>query len=139
MTDLKDDGRPRTSTTQAPAAEVGTISDRTISDKDEKEKQDPTAKTDMPPSGGYQELRSEEDPRDPYQDKEDGAEVELRATQSPVDGEPSTAAPGDEVRESGEGGEVAHEYKVYKRRWFGLVQLTLLNIIVSWDVSALLP
>ncbi|CAK7200014.1 hypothetical protein SEUCBS139899_002702 [Sporothrix eucalyptigena] len=25
------------------------------------------------------------------------------------------------------------EYKVYKRRWFGLVQLTLLNIIVSWD------
>ncbi|KAK4171842.1 major facilitator superfamily domain-containing protein [Triangularia setosa] len=29
------------------------------------------------------------------------------------------------------------EYKVYKRRWFGLVQLTLLNIIVSWDVSHL--
>lgn len=28
------------------------------------------------------------------------------------------------------------EYKVYKRRWFGLVQLTLSNIIVSWDVSA---
>lgn len=27
------------------------------------------------------------------------------------------------------------EYKVYKRRWFGLIQLTLLNIIVSWDVS----
>ena len=25
-------------------------------------------------------------------------------------------------------------YKVYKRRWFGLVQLVLLNIIVSWDV-----
>ncbi|KAE9370390.1 MFS general substrate transporter [Stipitochalara longipes BDJ] len=24
-------------------------------------------------------------------------------------------------------------YKVYKRRWFGLVQLVLLNIIVSWD------
>ncbi|KAI0849776.1 MFS general substrate transporter [Daldinia vernicosa] len=24
-------------------------------------------------------------------------------------------------------------YKVYKRRWFGLLQLTLLNIIVSWD------
>jgi MFS transporter, FLVCR family, MFS-domain-containing protein 7 len=29
-------------------------------------------------------------------------------------------------------------YKVYKRRWFGLVQLALLNIIVSWDVSSLL-
>jgi hypothetical protein len=27
------------------------------------------------------------------------------------------------------------EYKVYKRRWFGLIQLVLLNIIVSWDVS----
>ena len=27
------------------------------------------------------------------------------------------------------------EYKVYKRRWFGLMQLVLLNIIVSWDVS----
>lgn len=26
-------------------------------------------------------------------------------------------------------------YKVYKRRWFGLAQLTLLNIIISWDVS----
>jgi hypothetical protein len=26
------------------------------------------------------------------------------------------------------------EYRVYKRRWFGLIQLILLNIIVSWDV-----
>ena len=26
------------------------------------------------------------------------------------------------------------EYKVFKRRWFGLAQLVLLNIIVSWDV-----
>lgn len=29
------------------------------------------------------------------------------------------------------------EFKVYKRRWFGLIQLVLLNIIVSWDVSTL--
>lgn len=28
------------------------------------------------------------------------------------------------------------EFKVYKRRWFGLIQLVLLNIIVSWDVSS---
>lgn len=28
-----------------------------------------------------------------------------------------------------------HHFKVYKRRFFGLLQLTLLNIIVSWDVS----
>ena len=27
------------------------------------------------------------------------------------------------------------EYRVYKRRWFGLIQLVLLNIIISWDVS----
>lgn len=26
------------------------------------------------------------------------------------------------------------QYKVYKRRWFGLVQLALLNIVISWDV-----
>ena len=26
------------------------------------------------------------------------------------------------------------EYRTYKRRWFGLAQLTLMNIIVSWDV-----
>ena len=26
-------------------------------------------------------------------------------------------------------------YRVYKIRWFGLFQLVLLNIIVSWDVS----
>ncbi len=27
------------------------------------------------------------------------------------------------------------EYRTYKRRWFGLLQLILMNIIVSWDVS----
>ena len=32
-------------------------------------------------------------------------------------------------------GESPIEYKVYKRRWFGLMQLVLLNIVVSWDVS----
>lgn len=26
-------------------------------------------------------------------------------------------------------------YRVYKRRFFGLAQLVLLNIVVSWDVS----
>lgn len=28
------------------------------------------------------------------------------------------------------------EYQVYKIRWFGLTQLILLNIIVSWDVRS---
>jgi len=27
------------------------------------------------------------------------------------------------------------QFKVYKRRWIGLLQLVLLNIVVSWDVS----
>lgn len=27
-------------------------------------------------------------------------------------------------------------FKVYKRRWFGLAQLVLLNIVVSWDVGS---
>lgn len=30
-------------------------------------------------------------------------------------------------------------YRVYKIRWFGLFQLVLLNIIVSWDVRACPP
>lgn len=37
------------------------------------------------------------------------------------------------------GGEqpILTEYLVYKRRWFGLFQLVLLNVIVSWDVRTL--
>ena len=31
------------------------------------------------------------------------------------------------------------QYRTYKRRWFGLVQLTLMNVMVSWDVSLLPP
>lgn len=34
---------------------------------------------------------------------------------------------------------VSTEYRTYKRRWFGLAQLTLMNIIVSWDVSLEFP
>ncbi|KAI0441861.1 major facilitator superfamily domain-containing protein [Xylaria telfairii] len=39
------------------------------------------------------------------------------------------AAPGDR----GDDGAGAVVYKVYRRRWFGLIQLTLINIVVSWD------
>lgn len=28
----------------------------------------------------------------------------------------------------------ATEYRTYKRRWIGLVVLTLMNIVISWDV-----
>lgn len=34
-----------------------------------------------------------------------------------------------------QGGNAAPGYRTYKRRWLGLAQLTLMNIIVSWDVS----
>lgn len=49
---------------------------------------------------------------------------------------------GSELRDrSRENGHAPDEdtivYKVYKRRWFGLVQLACMNIIVSWDVSTL--
>jgi hypothetical protein len=29
-------------------------------------------------------------------------------------------------------------YRTYKRRWFGLIQLVLLNAVVSWNVCALI-
>ena len=40
---------------------------------------------------------------------------------------------GNDEQNNGTGG--MREYKVYKRRYFGLFQLVLLNIVVSWDVS----
>ncbi|KAK4190853.1 major facilitator superfamily domain-containing protein [Podospora australis] len=47
---------------------------------------------------------------------------------------PGTAGPSADDGDAGvAAGESTVVYKVYKRRWFGLIQLTLLNIIVSWD------
>jgi FLVCR family MFS transporter 7 len=131
MAELKDDGIPGTAPRATATVEAAVT-------KDEEQKQDATTtETKMPPhTGGYTELRSEEDPKDDrLRDNEDGAGVKLRHSRSPVLGGPSTDAPGDEEDEVGDGGEEVREYKVYKRRWFGLVQLMLLNIIVSWDVS----
>ena len=62
-----------------------------------------------------------------------------------TDGEPSqmeasrtiSRGDGDEVALADNGGHV--EYRVYKIRWFGLTQLILLNIVVSWDVSGSSP
>lgn len=58
-----------------------------------------------------------------------------------TDGEPLAEASGsrsigdgDEVVLANEAGERLVEYRVYKIRWFGLAQLILLNIVVSWDV-----
>ena len=64
-----------------------------------------------------------------------GDEEEGRATQG--NGNPSATlqtADGTTEQDLVNGG---GEYKVYKRRWFGLFQLVLLNIIVSWDVRPL--
>lgn len=73
------------------------------------------------------------------------AEVELaeRSSQGNVDtqkkeqdiGTTRARNDGDNSTSSVANAEAPVEYKVYKRRWFGLVQITLLNVIVSWDVS----
>ena len=51
-------------------------------------------------------------------------ELEATRTRSMPDGDELALANGQQV-----------VYRVYKIRWFGLTQLILLNIIVSWDVS----
>jgi len=48
----------------------------------------------------------------------------------PAEGEGSRARDGNEVE--------AVVYRVYKRRFIGLFQLVLLNVMVSWDVSTCL-
>ena len=71
-----------------------------------------------------------------------GRDIELPSRTRSRDGTDAGAEPGE-----GEGaalGATAQrrgdmEYRVYRRRWFGLIQLTLLNIIVSWDVSPPCP
>src|SRR4051794_29374370 len=106
----------------------------------------PTEEMVSPGGAGYAELRTEDDAEDEstgrFQDNKLGGVVELRGTKSTdLHGGPSNSeAQEEDGRGSGDAGAVVghaveHEYKVYKRRWFGLVQLTLLNIIVSWDVS----
>ncbi len=51
----------------------------------------------------------------------------VNATAEIIENAGGTAGEGDE----GSG----TVYRVYKRRWLGLAQLTLLNLVVSWDVS----
>jgi len=65
--------------------------------------------------------------RDVRSDDELLGDEDLRAA---INGRGNASADG--LGQTRSGGMV---YKVYKRRWFGLVQLVLLNIIVSWDVS----
>src|SRR4051794_31043599 len=61
----------------------------------------------------------------------------------------ATRVGGDELMvldtQGSRGGDVMVEeeaparYRVYKIRWFGLAQLVLLNIVVSWDVGSTRP
>ena len=64
------------------------------------------------------------------------SQAEERYTDEQSNGEASgsrpSAASEEEIAPMGGG---HSEYRVYKIRWFGLTQLILLNIVVSWDVS----
>ena len=65
------------------------------------------------------------------------SQLEERYTDEQSNGDASGSRPSvagvDEIASPINGGRT--EYRVYKIRWFGLTQLILLNIIVSWDVS----
>ncbi|KAK5987875.1 MFS-type transporter [Cladobotryum mycophilum] len=60
-----------------------------------------------------------------WQSKPESPDVSLR--------ERGTELSDSAVLENGGGGGNQVKYRTYKRRWFGLVQLTLMNIVVSWD------
>ncbi|KAJ6437760.1 cell surface receptor/MFS transporter [Purpureocillium lavendulum] len=53
--------------------------------------------------------------------------------------ERTVGAEGDGEREGSVANGSTTEYRTYKRRWFGLVQLTLMNIVVSWDWLTFAP
>ena len=76
----------------------------------------------------------------PQQTREDKhiSQWEERYTDAQSNGQSSGSRPdvaGEEEAAPIVGGRI--EYRVYRIRWFGLAQLILLNIVVSWDVSAI--
>lgn len=73
---------------------------------------------------GHQRLASRDDGDDGFEPR-----PESLASAEVVENAGGTGQDGG-VRDGDGDGTV---YKVYKRRWFGLIQLTLLNIVVSWD------
>jgi hypothetical protein len=81
---------------------------------------------------------SQENSSDEADVKKPGADNDGSAIRELHTGESS----GSGIMNDGNGGEPRNEriedimvYKVYKRRWIGLAQLVLLNLVVSWDVS----
>ncbi|KAH8896991.1 MFS general substrate transporter [Thozetella sp. PMI_491] len=81
---------------------------------------------------GWRELK---DVNGAKPESSDGIELEETETQRTAQG----AAAINGERAAGPASNDAREYKVYKRRWFGLVQLALLNIVVSWDWLTFAP
>ena len=77
----------------------------------------------------------------PQQTREDKhiSQWEERYTDTQSNGQTSGVGPdvvGEEEAAPIVGGRT--EYRVYRIRWFGLAQLILLNIVVSWDVGDIL-
>lgn len=69
-------------------------------------------------------------------DAEVAIEMELGATPGDATGANAGASPEDDVSAMSVTAAASERvYKVYKRRWFGLAELVLLNIVASWDVS----
>ena len=76
-------------------------------------------------------------PQQTREDKNTSQWVE-RYTDAQGNGQSSASRPdvaGEEEAAPIVGGRI--EYRVYRIRWFGLAQLILLNIVVSWDVGAI--
>ena len=76
----------------------------------------------------------------PQQTREDKHPSQLEERYTDVQSNGETSDPRPDVADEEEvapmnGGRT--EYRVYRIRWFGLTQLILLNIVVSWDVSIL--
>ncbi|KZL64386.1 major facilitator superfamily transporter [Colletotrichum incanum] len=98
---------------------------------------DSHAKQDVPmpnhtrPGSGFGKLGDED-----YElrDVDSSASRDISGTGVPRNVDAMGGADNDSVLEG-----TTTEYRTYKRRWFGLAQLTLLNIVVSWDWLTFAP
>ncbi|KAI0174202.1 major facilitator superfamily domain-containing protein [Pestalotiopsis sp. NC0098] len=66
--------------------------------------------------------------------RELGSDEEAARVTAANDDDAGTVEEGSFTDRAGAGaGADGHEYRVYKKRWFGVAALTLLNIMISWD------
>lgn len=64
------------------------------------------------------------------------SDAPLRNDSRDEDGSRPSGQDAHAVREQHGDNRHAHgHHRVYRRRWFGLLQLVLLNVIISWDVG----